>query len=236
MIKNPISSYFADQNSDDKTKGSTHSTPRKSNENTNESLQNKRKADKKKPAAFLDRDGLIIEFVPKLVNVADVKLREGVSTAIASLNQMGYWVFVVTNQPHIASQELTRTQLDLIHSHMSTLLMCQQAKIDKIYYCPHTSKDNCLCRKPLTGMLEQASKDFPIEHQDSFMIGDTWRDVDCARNFSLKAYAVSGGNGYPYDETVNIIADSKPPKVIPQPDMLFTGLPDLLKHLKKFSC
>jgi D-glycero-D-manno-heptose 1,7-bisphosphate phosphatase len=191
---------------------------------------------KQKPAAFLDRDGLIIEFVPKLANIEDVKLREGVAKAIADLNQMGYWVFVVTNQPHIASEELSVMQIDLIHSYLSTLLMASFARIDKIYYCPHLSKDNCSCRKPLTGMLERAIQDFPVLLEDSFMIGDTWRDVACAKNFGIKSYAATGGNGYPYDETVNIIADSKAPELIPQPDLLFSGLPGLLDHLKKFNC
>jgi D-glycero-D-manno-heptose 1,7-bisphosphate phosphatase len=188
-----------------------------------------------KPAAFLDRDGLILEFVPRLANIEDVKLREGVSSAIAMLNEMGYWVFVVTNQPHIASSELSVMQLDLIHSYMASLLVMQKAKIDKIYYCPHTSKDKCNCRKPLTGMLEQASNEFSIDLKNSFMVGDTWRDVDCAKKFGVKAYAVTGGNGYPYDESVNIIADSKPPEVIPQPDILFRGLPELILHLQKFN-
>jgi histidinol-phosphate phosphatase family protein len=186
-----------------------------------------------KPAVFLDRDGLILEFVPKLARIEDVKLREGVGPAISSLNQMGYWVFVVTNQPHIASNELSIPQLNLIHSHMLTLLNTDNAKIDAIYYCPHTSKDHCLCRKPLTGMLDQASMRFPIKAEDSLMVGDTWRDVNCARNYGIKAYAVCGGNGYPYDDSVNIIAESKPPQIIPQPDKLFSGLPDLIPHLNK---
>lgn len=185
-----------------------------------------------KPAAFLDRDGLILEFVPRLANIDDVNLREGVGTAIATLNQMGYWVFVVTNQPHIASSELSIMQLDLIHSYMASLLVSQKAKIDKIYYCPHSSKDKCNCRKPLTGMLEQANTEFSIDLKNSFMAGDTWRDVDCAKKYGIKAYAVTGGNGYPYDESTNIIADSKPPEIIPQPDVLFRGLPELILHLQ----
>lgn len=191
--------------------------------------------DKSRPAAFLDRDGLIINFVPRLKNFEEVQLREGVAPAIATLNQMGYWVFVVTNQPHIASGELTTIQLDLVHSYLATLLLQNNAKLDKVYYCPHVSKDQCHCRKPSTGMLEQASKEFAIYKPDSFMVGDTWRDVQCGKNFGIKSYAVTGGNGYPYDETVNIIADSNPPENLPQPDVLFSGLPELVAYLNRFN-
>jgi D-glycero-D-manno-heptose 1,7-bisphosphate phosphatase len=202
---------------------------------SNGSNSNRDGNSKIKPAAFLDRDGLIINFVPRLKNIEDVQLREGVGAAIASLNQMGYWVFVVTNQPHIASGELTPFQLDLIHSYLSALLLQSNAKLDKIYYCPHVSKDQCSCRKPSIGMLEQASKDFQIQKQDSFMVGDTWRDVECGKKFGIKSYAATGGNGYPYDESVNIIADSKAPENLPIPDMLFKGLPQLVSYLRQFN-
>ena len=158
-----------------------------------------------KPAAFFDRDGVICEFVDELAKLEEFKFRPGIVEAIRRLNKANYWVFVATNQPNIAKEKMTWAELEEIHQYMCEELLKLGARIDHVYFCPHrdigTLKEfsfDCECRKPKPGMLEQAAKDFPILKERSFMVGDTWRDVECAKNFGIKSVAVTGGGGYPY--------------------------------------
>lgn len=158
-----------------------------------------------KPAAFFDRDGVICEFVDELSRLDQFQFRKGIVEAIRKLNDANYWVFVATNQPNIAKEKMTWEALQEIHSYMKEELLRQGARLDHIYFCPHrvggTLKEfafDCDCRKPKSGMLQQAAKDYPIEKARSFMIGDTWRDVECARDFGISSIGVLGGAGFPY--------------------------------------
>lgn len=160
---------------------------------------------KPRPAAFFDRDGVICEFVHELSKFEQFRFRQGIVEAIRRLNDANYWVIVATNQPNIAKEKMTWAELERIHKYMCDELLRQGARIDHVYFCPHrvsgTLKEfsyECNCRKPKPGMLERASQEFLIIKEKSFMIGDTWRDVECARNFGIKSLAVEGGGGYPY--------------------------------------
>ncbi len=170
-------------------------------------MANLLKAKTFKPAAFFDRDGVICEFVDELAKLEEFKFRPGIVEAIRRLNEENYWVFVATNQPNIAKEKMSWAELEKIHSYMCAELLKQGARIDHVYFCPHRVSGtlaefafDCDCRKPKAGMLEQAAKDFPILKEKSFMVGDTWRDVECAKNFGVTAIAVKGGGGYPYAE------------------------------------
>ncbi len=158
-----------------------------------------------RPAAFFDRDGVICEFVDELARLDQFKFRKGVAEAIRKLNDANYWVFVATNQPNIAKEKMTSAALQEIHLYMQSELLKQGARIDYIYFCPHrvggTLKEfalDCECRKPKSGMLKQAAKEHSIEKARSFMIGDTWRDVECAKGFGIASLGVLGGAGFPY--------------------------------------
>jgi histidinol-phosphate phosphatase family protein len=162
-----------------------------------------------RPAVFLDRDGVIIEYVPDIHRQEDIKLRAGAATAIRQLNQVGFLVIVVTNQPMIAKGLLTEHELSLLHAKMETLLGAEGAWLDRIYYCPHHPdsgfpgerqelKVQCDCRKPATGMLKQAVLDFKIDLANSWIVGDTWRDSECGFRFGISTLGIGGGEGYPY--------------------------------------
>lgn len=159
----------------------------------------------KKPAAFFDRDGVICEFVDELSRVEQFRFRKGIAEAIRKLNEANYWVFVATNQPNIAKEKMTWQELQNVHQYMQDELLKQGARIDHVYFCPHrvggTLQEyaiDCECRKPKSGMLVQAAKDYPIEKTRSFMVGDTWRDVGCAKGFGITSIGVLGGAGFPY--------------------------------------
>lgn len=156
----------------------------------------------KQKAVFLDRDGTINKYVGFLRNIDDFELIHGVAKTIKELNDMGYLVIVVTNQPVIARGEVTVDELDMIHKKMETLLGQEGAYVDAIYYCPHHPhkgydgevpelKIECDCRKPKPGMLLQASHDFNIDLSESWMIGDSENDILAGKNAGCKTALVS---------------------------------------------
>lgn len=157
----------------------------------------------KQKAIFLDRDGTINKYVGFLRNIDEFELIEGVSEAIKRINQSGYLAIVVTNQPVIARGEVSWDELHEIHKKMETLLGKDGAYIDGLYICPHHPdkgfggerpeyKFDCDCRKPKPGLLLSAAKDFNIDLSESYMIGDSERDVNagnsagCRKSFIIE--------------------------------------------------
>lgn len=147
----------------------------------------------KQKAVFLDRDGTINKYIGFLRDLDDFELIDGVASAIKAINVSGYLAIVVTNQPVIARGEVSFEELQEIHNKMETLLGEQGAYVDAIYYCPHHPhkgyegerpelKIECDCRKPKPGMLLQAAKDFNIDLEHSWMIGDGENDITAGKN------------------------------------------------------
>jgi histidinol-phosphate phosphatase family protein len=159
-----------------------------------------------RPAVFLDRDGVINEEVSHLSNPAQMELISGSAESIRRLNEAGYLAIVVTNQPVVARGECNLAALRLIHNKMETLLGREHAWIDALYFCPHHPdkgfagevpelKFDCGCRKPKTGMFEQAIRDWNISLAGSYGIGDSRRDVIAARRMGIVAIGVKTGSG-----------------------------------------
>lgn len=156
----------------------------------------------KQRAIFLDRDGVINKYVGFLRDIHQFELLPNVSKAIKKINNSGYLAIVVTNQPVIARGEVTREELNEIHNKMETFLGQEGAYLDGIYYCPHHPhkgyageivelKIDCDCRKPKPGMLIQASKDFNINLNQSWMIGDSDNDILAGENAGCKTERVT---------------------------------------------
>ncbi|MDE6616060.1 MAG: HAD-IIIA family hydrolase [Lachnospiraceae bacterium] len=159
----------------------------------------------KQKAIFLDRDGTINKYVGFLKNIEDFKLEDGVPEAIKRINESGYLVIVVTNQPVIARGEVSKKQLMKIHNKMETLLGCQGAYLDAIYYCPHHPdkgykgeipelKIECECRKPNPGMLLQAAEDFNIDLNKSWIAGDSQNDIKAGKYAGCKTALIGIGD------------------------------------------
>ena len=136
-----------------------------------------------KRAVFLDRDGvlnsvLLKEGVPHPPeNVEDLKVLPGVLEALFIFKKLNYEIVVVTNQPDVSRERVSREIVDSINASLGKML-----EIGHFYVCPHDDLDHCTCRKPSPGLLVQAAKDLGIELSTSFMIGDRWRDVDAGNN------------------------------------------------------
>lgn len=159
----------------------------------------------KQKAIFLDRDGTINKMVGFITKPEQFELIEGAAEAIKAINKSGYLAIVVTNQPVIARGDCTFEELQTIHDKMETELGKVGAFVDAIYVCPHHTdkgfegerpeyKCNCNCRKPKPGLLLQAAKDFNIDLSESYMIGDSLRDVEAGDNARVKKSIKVEGN------------------------------------------
>lgn len=160
-----------------------------------------------KKAIFLDRDGTICEDASYLARVEDLRLFSFAAEAIRLLNECDFLVFLITNQSGIGRGYFDENTLQVIHKQLIKELDENNARLDAIYFCPHKPDDRCLCRKPQTGMIEQAAKDFPIDLQNSWMIGDKTIDVQTGFNAGTKTALVLTGYGGEEIEKMKIKPD-----------------------------
>ena len=129
---------------------------------------------------FLDRDGVInVKLDGRYVkNTDEFEFMIGAETAISKLSKIFNRILIVTNQQGIAKGIMTVQDLDLLHQHMLFELKKSGGAIDKVYYCPHLASENCNCRKPNPGLIQQAIIDFPeIKIDNSYLIGDSDTDI-----------------------------------------------------------
>jgi D-glycero-D-manno-heptose 1,7-bisphosphate phosphatase len=148
-----------------------------------------------RPAVFLDRDGTIAEEVGYLNHASRFRMFPFVAAAIHRLNDVGLPVIVVTNQSGVGRGYFPESLVHAVNELMTQQLAKAGAKIDAIYYCPHTSSENCNCRKPKTGMLDSAALEPALDLQRSFVVGDRYGDMELARNARARSVLVRTGYG-----------------------------------------
>jgi D,D-heptose 1,7-bisphosphate phosphatase len=141
----------------------------------------------RRPAAFLDRDGIVNHDTGYVWHSDNYKWLEGSDRAIKRLNDLGYYVFIVTNQAGVARGLYQTADIERLHAYINKTLMERGAHIDAFYYCPHHPdfgdgeyRQNCACRKPNPGMMLQAMNEWPVDLSRSFMIGDKDTDMQAA--------------------------------------------------------
>ena len=157
--------------------------------------------EKPKKAAFLDRDGVLNEIVynedtellDSPMRPEELRLLPGVSEAVSKLKASGYYIFVVTNQPAAAKGKTSLGNLFDVNKRLKALI----PEIDEVFVCFHHPKGDkgcpeknlikkCGCRKPGTGLIEEACSKYKIDRERSFMAGDSYTDVQCGRAAGLK--------------------------------------------------
>ncbi|MBN9464768.1 HAD-IIIA family hydrolase [Brevundimonas sp.] len=156
--------------------------------------------------AFLDRDGVINVQRDYVRTPDDFELIPGAIEAVRMLNEAEFRVIVVTNQPVIARGEADFDAVHRIHARMESLLGAGGAYIDALYLCPHhpdkgfrgevaALKGPCRCRKPGTGLFEQAANAMKIDFDASWMVGDSTSDIEAGRRMKLNTILVETGTG-----------------------------------------
>lgn len=174
----------------------------------------------KQRAIFIDRDGTINVSKGFISKADDLELIPGSIEAIKAINKSGALAIVITNQPVIARGECSFEELHNIHNKLKTLLGEKGAFVDDIFYCPHHPdkgfegevpelKFDCECRKPKTGMIDEAVKKYNIDLSKSYMVGDSTMDLETARNAGIKSVLVDtgfAGNDGKYDRNCDIEA------------------------------
>ncbi len=153
-------------------------------------------------AVFFDRDGTLIEDVGYLSTATGLTMVPGAAESVRRLNDRGFLTFVISNQSGVARGYFAERDLIPIHERLEAELAAAGAHLDRIYYCPHHPTRGrppynveCTCRKPRTGMLDQAVKEFGVDLRRSFVIGDKVADVKVGHNAGARSILVLTGYG-----------------------------------------
>ncbi len=152
---------------------------------------------KVKKVVFLDRDGVINKDSPEYIkHHSEFEFLPGSINAVKNLNSNGFDVIVITNQSAVHRKMMLQQELDIIHLKMKTVITGKGGNIKDIFYCPHTPEEKCRCRKPEPGMIQAAVQKFGINLSTSVMVGDSVKDIECAKNAGCGyAVLVRTGNG-----------------------------------------
>ena len=155
-----------------------------------------------RPAAFLDRDGTIIEERHFLADPDGVTPLPRSAQAIRLLNQWGFWVFGVSNQSGVARGYFGERDVEAVNERVLAVFAAAEAYINRIYYCPHypgahanPDDGRCACRKPAPGMIRQAMHDYPVDLSRSFVVGDRVADVLLGKAVGVPGVLVLTGYG-----------------------------------------
>src|SRR5687768_4120951 len=156
----------------------------------------------KHPAVFIDRDGTISEEVGYINHPSRFRLFPYSAQAIKVLNNSGWLAILITNQAGVARGYFSEDIILSVHDRLRSDLEVEAAKLDAVYYCAHHPtvgeppyRLECDCRKPKTGLIDRATKDFDIDLTASWMIGDRYSDIELARNAGLHSAFVLSGYG-----------------------------------------
>ncbi len=171
-------------------------------------------------AVFLDRDGVINRVVVKNgkpfppASLNAFELLPGVESATLALRRAGFLIVVVTNQPDVATGVQAREVVESMHKKLHAAAICDDIKV-----CYHTDDDDCDCRKPKPGMLLEAAKEWQIDLQRSFMVGDRWRDVAAGKAAGCQTFFID----YQYRE-----------QSAEKPDVVVASLEEAAKVILQF--
>jgi D-glycero-D-manno-heptose 1,7-bisphosphate phosphatase len=150
---------------------------------------------KRRQFVILDRDGTIIAERDYLSDPRQIEFLPGAVEGLRQMLAMGLGLVVVTNQSGIGRGFFDAVRLELLHRRLCELLEAQGIHIEGIYFCPHTPEDECSCRKPKPGLIEQAANELDFDLQASFVVGDKPADIEMGRRVRATTFLVGTGYG-----------------------------------------
>ena len=145
----------------------------------------------KSPAVFLDRDGTVMHDADYCARPDQVRVFEGVASALRQLKKAGYKIIVITNQSGIGRGFFTENDYRAVEAEV--LRQLGDGLIDATYFCPDIPGQASECRKPAPGMVLQAARDHHVDLSRSFLVGDKEIDAECAHNARIRAIRVRTG-------------------------------------------
>ena len=144
-------------------------------------------------AVFLDRDGVLNAAVlregrPYPPSLAEVRIPEGVHEALDLLKIAGLILVVISNQPDVARGAQRRETVEAINAWLGSRL-----PLDRFEVCYHDDADCCDCRKPKPGLIHRSAKALDIALEESFVVGDRWRDIDAGKAGGCRSVWIDSG-------------------------------------------
>ena len=173
---------------------------------------------------FIDRDGVInVDPIGDYVKSwADFKFEPGAIEALQLLDKKGYQIIIISNQAGIGDGLYKESDLQDIHTRMIGEMEKNHIPVRSAHYCLHGKQAGCACRKPETGLFEDAVKNIQFSKSETYFIGDKNTDIEAGKRFGIKTIFVRTGHGQ-YDES-----KLKPPYV---PELVAENLLDAVKKI-----
>ena len=141
---------------------------------------------------FVDRDGVINQERSDYVkSISELEIYPNVAKNIKLLKDAGFLVVVITNQSAVNRGIITHEIINQIHNSIQDHLKKHGTFLDGFYYCPHIPNENCNCRKPKPGLLQQAILEWNVDLNSSWMIGDSDSDIEAADSVGCKAIKIN---------------------------------------------
>lgn len=179
-----------------------------------------------KKLVVLDRDGVINVDSDAFIKSPDEWVAiPGSLEAIARLNQAGYRVAIASNQSGIGRGLFDMAALNAMHEKMNRSAAAVGGRIDAVFFCPHTQEDECECRKPKPGMLQQIVERFEIDPDETPMVGDSLRDLQAGAALGFALHLVLTGKG-----RKTLAAGNLPPNTKVHDDLRTFALDFLAAH------
>lgn len=160
-------------------------------------------------AVFLDRDGVLNRAIVRNgrpyspCTLEELELLPGVAAACAALQHSGFLLVLVTNQPDVARGRQTLETVQAMNRQLADRLHLDAAEV-----CPHDDPDDCDCRKPKPGMLLRAASRLGIALENSFLVGDRWRDIEAGRAAGCRTVFIDRGYNEPLPKAPGHISSS----------------------------
>ena len=155
-----------------------------------------------RPAIFLDRDGTVTDEVGYINHVSRARIYPYAPEAVRMLKSTGLPVIIVTNQSGVGRGYFTEEIVRQVHRKVEETLQAAGTSVDAYYHCPHhpsgvieSYRQQCRCRKPGTGMPDEAAEQFGIDLAASYVVGDTYRDMQMGFNIGARTVLLMTGYG-----------------------------------------